>query len=167
MLNSDQNDMNVPVLIVGGGSVGLAAALFLARLGVSSLLVERRTSTSTHPRARGLNYRTMEIFRTLGLEEAIRAAGASLANSKLSILVETLSGKEIRRFGNFEDAESLARLSELTPVTWCFCAQDELEPLLMGAAKKKRCRNTFCDGTALFRARLNWCHRYSARTSHR
>jgi len=129
------HDENTPVLIVGGGAVGLSAALLLSQLGVRTLLIERRATTSNHPRARGLNYRTMEIFRSAGLEDAIREAGAALANIKLSLLVETLAGKEIRRFGGFEDAESLARLQQLTPVTWCFCAQDELEPLLVATAQ--------------------------------
>jgi len=36
----------VPILIVGGGPVGLAAALELARHGVRSLLLERHNSTT-------------------------------------------------------------------------------------------------------------------------
>ena len=133
--NSNDTGNKVDVLIVGGSSVGLSAALFLARLGVSSMLIERHAAISNHPRARGLNYRTMEILRSVGLEEAVRVAGAALADVKLSLLVETLAGKEIRRFGGFEDAESLAKLDRLTPVKWCFCAQDELEPLLVKAAQ--------------------------------
>ena len=130
------HDENVPVLIVGGGSVGLAAALFLSRLGVKVLVVERHATTSIHPRARGINYRTLEIFRVAGLEAAIREAGAALAKSNISLLVNTLAGKEIRRFGGLEDtAESRARLAQVTPTTWGLCAQDELEPLLAKTAQ--------------------------------
>lgn len=142
---------DVPVLIVGGGSVGLAAALFLSHLGVRSTVVERRPTTSKHPRARGLNYRTMELFRELNLENAVREAGAALANIKLSLLVETLTGKEIGRFGDFEDAESLARLSQLTPVKWCFCAQDELEPLLVAAAQTNGAEIRFANELRFFK----------------
>ena len=69
----------LPVLIVGGGVVGLTASLFLARQGIRSILVERHPGTSILPRARGVNGRTMELMRELGLEDPIRAAGASLA----------------------------------------------------------------------------------------
>lgn len=129
-------DENIAVLIVGGGSVGLSASVFLSHLGVPSLLVERHATTSIHPRARGLNYHTLELFRTVKLEEAIRAAGSALAESRYSILVHTLAEKEIRRFGGLEEsAESRERLNKLTPTSWCFCAQDELEPILVGAAR--------------------------------
>ena len=65
-------DERVPVLIAGGSLVGLSASLFLARLGVDHLLVEQHADTSDHPRGRGNNLRTMEIFRTAGVEQDIR-----------------------------------------------------------------------------------------------
>jgi putative polyketide hydroxylase len=75
-------ERHVPVLIVGGGIVGLSASLFLSHHGIASLLVERHPSTSIHPRARGVNARTMELYRELGIDEAVRAAGAELAPSR-------------------------------------------------------------------------------------
>ena len=54
------------VLIVGGGPTGLATSLLLSRHGVRSLLVERHPGTSVHPKARGLNVRTLELFRGWG-----------------------------------------------------------------------------------------------------
>ena len=55
-----------PVVIAGGGPVGLVAALELARYGIRSLLLERHESTTWHPKARNLNTRTMEIARGWG-----------------------------------------------------------------------------------------------------
>ncbi len=56
----------IPVLIVGGGPVGLSMALCLARQNVPSLLVERHSGRRPHPRARGVSMRTMELFRQWG-----------------------------------------------------------------------------------------------------
>src|SRR5580700_11317238 len=69
----------VPVLVVGAGVTGLSAALFLAQQEVQVLLVERHEGTSIFPRARGVNGRTMELMRELGVAEDIRAAGERLA----------------------------------------------------------------------------------------
>ncbi|MGH3921975.1 MAG: FAD-dependent monooxygenase, partial [Pseudonocardiaceae bacterium] len=66
-------DEDLPVLIVGGGPVGLSTAVFLGRHGVKSLLVEKRDDTSVLPRAPGLQARTMELFRAAGLGKEIRA----------------------------------------------------------------------------------------------
>ena len=53
----------VPVLIVGGGPVDLAASILLSREGVPSLLVERHPGTGVHPKARAINARSMEMYR--------------------------------------------------------------------------------------------------------
>ena len=65
----------VPVLIVGAGGAGLALSLLLRQQGISSVLVERRSDVSWFPRARNLNFRTLEVFRGLGLEAHVIAAG--------------------------------------------------------------------------------------------
>lgn len=72
---------DVPVLIVGGGPVGLSAFLLLSRHGVRSLLVEWHPGTSLHPKARGLNVRTLELFLVWGIESAVREAAADLARA--------------------------------------------------------------------------------------
>lgn len=60
-------DHQVPVLIVGGGAVGLTASILLSRLGVESLLVSRYAVTSDLPKAHILNQRTMEIYSDAGV----------------------------------------------------------------------------------------------------
>ena len=44
--------IEVPVLIVGGGPVGLTASIWLSRHGIRSLLVERHPGTAIMPKAR-------------------------------------------------------------------------------------------------------------------
>ncbi len=57
---------NIPVLIVGAGPVGLSMALCLARQNVFSLVVEKHSGRTPHPRARGVSMRTMELFKQWG-----------------------------------------------------------------------------------------------------
>lgn len=63
------------VVIVGGGPVGLSAALLLAQRGVEVILLERRGFDARFPRAHLLNVRTMEVFETMGVASDIYAAG--------------------------------------------------------------------------------------------
>ena len=126
--------MHVPVLIAGGGPVGLTASFLLSRLGIRSLLVERHPGTAIHPKARGINARTMEIFHQQGIEAYVREAGLPPESVGLIVWTRTLSGEEIERRVPFGQS---ARRAEITPVRACLCAQDYLEPVL-GAAPSGR-----------------------------
>lgn len=64
-------ELDVAVLIVGGGPVGLTARALLERWGIRSLLVEKYDELSPFPRSRLVNTRSMEIFRQLGLANQI------------------------------------------------------------------------------------------------
>ncbi len=66
---------HVPVLIVGAGGAGLSLSLLLQQQGIASVLVERRPDVSWFPRARNLNFRSLEILRGLGLAGEVRAVG--------------------------------------------------------------------------------------------
>ena len=68
----------VPVVVVGAGPAGLAAAISLARLGVETMLVERRAELSSLPRATVVSLRSMELMRSWGVEDAIRAGGVDV-----------------------------------------------------------------------------------------
>jgi 2-polyprenyl-6-methoxyphenol hydroxylase-like FAD-dependent oxidoreductase len=66
----------VPVLIVGAGGGGLSLSLLLLQQGIHPVVVERRPDSSWYPRARNLNFRTMEVFRCLGRSDKIHVARA-------------------------------------------------------------------------------------------
>ncbi len=86
-----------PVVIVGGGPVGLTASILLSQAGIRSLLVERHPGTAIHTKARAINGRTMEIFHQCGVEDAIRAAGLAPQQTGMIIWAKTLAGEEIER----------------------------------------------------------------------
>jgi 2-polyprenyl-6-methoxyphenol hydroxylase-like FAD-dependent oxidoreductase len=63
------------VLIVGAGPVGLTLAVDLGMRGVACTLVEQKEAPQFLPKMERCNARTMEIFRSMGLADRIRAAG--------------------------------------------------------------------------------------------
>ncbi|MEV2211757.1 FAD-dependent monooxygenase [Streptomyces sp. NPDC050997] len=124
----------VPVLIVGGSLVGLSTSLFLGRLGVRHTLVERHAGTSIHPRGRGNNVRTMELYRVAGVEPAIHEAAATLADNHGILQAPTLVGDAGEwLFREIDPGGGLARFS---PSAWCLCSQNDLEPVLLDRAAK-------------------------------
>ncbi|MEV7687275.1 FAD-dependent oxidoreductase [Streptomyces bungoensis] len=127
-------DHRVPVLIVGGSLVGLSMSLFLGRLGVRHLLVERHSGTSIHPRGRGNNVRTMELFRVAGIEPDIKAAASLLADNHGILQTPTLVGDAGEWL--FKEIDPGGGLARFSPTGWCLCSQNDLEPVLLDSARE-------------------------------
>ncbi|MFI0715835.1 FAD-dependent oxidoreductase [Streptomyces inhibens] len=123
----------VPVLIVGGSLVGLSASLFLGRLGVRHLLVEKHADTSRHPRGRGNNVRTMELYRVAGAERQIREAASILADNHGILQAPSLTGDDQEWL--FKEIDPGGGLARISPAAWCLCSQNDLEPVLVGSAR--------------------------------
>jgi len=119
--------IETPVLIVGGGPVGLTASILLSQHGVRSLLVERHPGTATLPKARGINARTMEMYRQIGVEAAIREAGMPPRFGSMLVWAKSLAGEEINRI---KPGRGSAANLAVSPVANCGCAQDDFEPVL-------------------------------------
>ncbi|HDR7526040.1 TPA: FAD-dependent monooxygenase [Bacillus paranthracis] len=135
----ESND--VPVLIVGGGLSGLASALFLAKHNIEYLLIERHPSTAIHPKAGGITFRTMELFRELGLEQRIRSAGKTLENCRGRIAVHTIAEANQEEFAQlrvtqYENDEKLLRkVKEISPSKQTACYQITLEEMMLQEAR--------------------------------
>lgn len=90
----------LPVLIAGGGPVGLAIALELAWHGVAAIVVEPRTTVSwARPRAKTTSARTMEHLRRWGLAVTVRErAPLPQSWSQEVVFCTTLLSREVTRF---------------------------------------------------------------------
>lgn len=120
-----------PVLIAGGGLVGLSAAAFLAHQGIRSLTIERLAASSPLPRAAFFHMRTLEMFRGLGIEDAVRSESAKeFVPEGAIIAMETLAGRKL--------ADIIANLNEgvdaFSPCRRLFLNQPTLEPILRARA---------------------------------
>ena len=125
--------LDEPVLIAGGGMVGLTAAMFLARQGISSLAIERLKVPSTLPRAAFFHMRTFELFRQAGIEDAVRAQSErEFVPGGAIVLLESLTGKHL--------ADLIPTLNEgvdeLSPCRRWFVSQPGLEPILRRRAEE-------------------------------
>src|SRR5436190_23423131 len=90
--------LEVPVLIAGGGPVGLTVSLELARYGVRSLVAERNPTTTRHPKMDITNARSMELFRMLGVADALRAVAVPESSNFDVAWITGLTGHPLHRF---------------------------------------------------------------------
>lgn len=133
-----------PVAIIGGGPVGLSASILLSLRNIPHILLERHTGTSIHPKACGINQRTTEIFRQMGIYDEIRAVACpdeiktrtawytSLGNDG----ADAVDGREIwsrDAWGGGSDAEAYEKHS---PARYEILPQIRLEPLLVKRAQE-------------------------------
>lgn len=134
----------VPVLVVGGGPVGLTLAADLAWRGNECLLVEKRTAPTVHPKATLLGARSMELYRRWGLDDAIYAAALPPEHEYHIVFTTRLSGHELYRFTSpsihairTRDQAALARFREMawSPYGKTQIGQQALEPVLVDFAR--------------------------------
>jgi putative polyketide hydroxylase len=125
-------DLQAPVLIAGGGLIGLSTAMFLAQHGIRSLAVERLRHGSPLPRAAFFHMRTLEMFRNAGIEAEVREQSLKEFEPEGALVImDSLSGRKL--------ADIIASLNEgvdaLSPCRRLFVSQPGLEPILRRRAQ--------------------------------
>ena len=127
MSSSTATPVAYDVLVVGAGPSGLTTAISAARHGASVLVVDRHRGTSVFPKATGVRPRSMEILRTWGLEERLRAShqDVRVAMAASMSLVDPHQ-QEVSLGAPEPDV-----LAQVSPSAFAVSAQDELEPVLL------------------------------------
>jgi 2-polyprenyl-6-methoxyphenol hydroxylase-like FAD-dependent oxidoreductase len=80
------------VLIVGAGPTGLVLALWLTRLGVRVRIVDKTAEPGTTSRAVAVQARTLELYRQIGLADAVVERGRKAGAANLWV-----AGKKVAR----------------------------------------------------------------------
>ncbi|MTD54571.1 FAD-dependent oxidoreductase [Amycolatopsis pithecellobii] len=128
---------HTPVLIAGGGPVGLALALDLGRRGIASTLVERDPGTGTELLAKAdlLNERSMEFCRLLGIADEVANSGFPDDVPRDTVYCTSLNGYLIGR----EPLPSTKErpLPPQTPEMHRRCPQFLFDPLLARAVARR------------------------------
>ncbi len=90
--------IEVPVLIVGAGPVGLMGALLLARHGLETRILDRRETPIRAPAAHVVNSRTFEICRAVGVDmDSLNEFASDPRDAGHAIWVTSLAGEEVGR----------------------------------------------------------------------
>ena len=100
-MTGSARSQRIPVLIVGAGPVGLAAAIELGHRSIPCLVVERNDRVGYAPRAKTTNVRTREHLRRWGIADKLKAASPLGADYPSNIVFCTrLAGFPLAKFEN-------------------------------------------------------------------
>src|SRR5215213_2054502 len=126
-------DLDVDVLVVGAGPSGLTVGAALARAGIRTVTVDRHPGTSIFPKATGVRLRTMEILRSWGLDALLPEPDTRM--QLVMSVSATLAAPLLHEvpLGVPEDGS----LSDVSPTRFAFCAQDQLEPILLNHVRER------------------------------
>ncbi|HZA57401.1 MAG TPA: FAD-dependent monooxygenase, partial [Candidatus Udaeobacter sp.] len=124
--------LQVPVLICGGGPVGLALAVELGSRGIECMLIERGDGNVTVPKMSQVSTRTMEFCRRWDIAEEVKKAGWPETHPGDFIYVTTMVGHEIfrQKFASYAERGDLG----YTPEGPRQCPQIFFDPILFRRA---------------------------------
>jgi 2-polyprenyl-6-methoxyphenol hydroxylase-like FAD-dependent oxidoreductase len=132
------NPVTKPVVIVGGGPVGLALAGDLGWRGIECVLVEESDGAIYQPRMDGVNVRTMEFCRRWGIAEIVKACDYPQEMPQDMVYLTAFDGYELGResFTRPSGAADDARAG-VSPEVRVRCPQNLFDPILREFARSQ------------------------------
>jgi 2-polyprenyl-6-methoxyphenol hydroxylase-like FAD-dependent oxidoreductase len=118
----------IPVLIAGGGPVGLALAVELGLSGIACTLVERRDGSLSVPKMSGLSVRSMELNRRWGIAEQVKRKGWPQTRPNDFVYCTNMIGPALTRV---RIPPYIDKHPPHTPEPDCGCAQIFYDPILL------------------------------------
>ena len=135
-----------PVLIAGGGPVGLALAADLGWRGIECVLVEQTDGRINTPKMQEVNVRTMEFCRRWGVADRVMNCPFPDDHPTDVVFVTSLGGYELARMER--PARKHQTPGPLSPVNQQICSQTWFDPILCELAQ------SYSDVTLRHRCRL-------------
>ncbi|MGH6769626.1 MAG: FAD-dependent monooxygenase [Xanthobacteraceae bacterium] len=136
----------IPILIVGGGPVGLALAGELGWRGIACTLIEQGDGTIVTPKVNGVSIRTMEFCRRWGIADAVHACPFPPNCPQDVAFVTSLSGYELGRIALPPRMSNEPQPH--SPMQRQACSQMWFDPILQSFAR------TFPNVSLRYRTRL-------------
>ncbi|NNL67058.1 MAG: FAD-binding monooxygenase, partial [Myxococcales bacterium] len=128
------NEEVLPVLIAGGGPVGLMAGILLSQQGIECRIVEQRGEPRPVPAAHVVNARTFEICRAAGVDmEALARVSIPPAEGGEAHFMMKLAGEHL---GSLPFERQGDDCLDLTPTPLRNLAQHRFEPILLDALSR-------------------------------
>jgi 2-polyprenyl-6-methoxyphenol hydroxylase-like FAD-dependent oxidoreductase len=136
-MNASRSDVvrKIPVLIVGGGPVGLAVAAELGWRGIRCELIEQSDGTIATPKMNEVNTRTMEFCRRWGIADAVRNCPFPDDHPLDVVFVTSLAGHELARMRR--PPRSLQHAQPHSPMSMQICSQLWFDPILRSFAQSQ------------------------------
>jgi len=127
------NVRSVPILIVGGGPVGLALGADLGWRGVRCELIEQGDGSIRTPKMNEVNVRTMEFCRRWGIAEQVLNCPFPPDYPFDVVFVTSLGGYEIGRMPR--PSRSQQKPEAYSPMRLQACSQMWFDPMLRALAQ--------------------------------
>ncbi|USU07900.1 FAD-dependent monooxygenase [Sphingomonadaceae bacterium OTU29MARTA1] len=122
------------LLIVGAGPAGLLASIIASSIGLSHRVIERRDGLHTEPSAHVLKTHSMEVYRRVGVADAIVARSTPVELQRYITWCESVGGLTYGRLSLKGKKGCVPRFTRISPIHSCNLPQSELEPLLHARA---------------------------------